>query len=58
MTFPKRYADTVVLITGGCTGIGAAAARRLASEGAHVVLMGRRKEPLEKVAGGFFGGGG
>ena len=39
------------LITGGGTGIGAAAARMLAAEGAKVSLVGRRKEPLDAVAG-------
>ena len=39
-----------VLITGGGTGIGAACARRLGSEGAQVVVMGRRRERLEMVA--------
>ena len=38
------------LITGGGTGIGAAAARALAAEGATVSLLGRRQEPLEAVA--------
>jgi NAD(P)-dependent dehydrogenase (short-subunit alcohol dehydrogenase family) len=38
------------LITGGGTGIGAATARMLASEGAKVTLLGRRREPLEAVA--------
>ncbi|GAB3742387.1 SDR family oxidoreductase [Amycolatopsis oliviviridis] len=40
----------VVAITGGGTGIGAAVARRYADEGAQVVVLGRRLEPLEKVA--------
>lgn len=40
----------VVVITGGGTGIGAATARRYAGEGAQVVLVGRRPEPLEAVA--------
>lgn len=40
-------------VTGGGTGIGAATARRLAAAGARVALMGRRREPLEKVARGL-----
>lgn len=40
----------VVVITGGGTGIGAATARRYAGEGARVVVVGRRREPLERVA--------
>jgi NAD(P)-dependent dehydrogenase (short-subunit alcohol dehydrogenase family) len=39
-----------ILITGAGTGIGAACARRLADEGAHLVLVGRRRGPLEEVA--------
>ncbi len=38
------------LITGGGSGIGAAAARMLANEGARVSLLGRRREPLDAVA--------
>ncbi len=38
------------LVTGGGTGIGAAAARMLAGQGARVSLVGRRREPLEAVA--------
>ena len=38
------------LITGGGTGIGAAAARMLAAEGAKLSLLGRRPDPLDAVA--------
>ena len=38
------------LITGGGTGIGAAAARLLAAEGAKLSLLGRRRIPLDAVA--------
>lgn len=40
-----------VVITGAGTGIGAACARLYAAEGANLVLIGRRHEPLEQVAG-------
>jgi NAD(P)-dependent dehydrogenase (short-subunit alcohol dehydrogenase family) len=40
----------VALVTGGGTGIGAAAARRFAEIGARVVITGRRQAPLEAVA--------
>lgn len=40
----------VVVITGGGTGIGAATARRYASEGETVVILGRRLALLEAVA--------
>lgn len=39
-----------VVITGAGTGIGAACARLYAAEGANLVLVGRRREPLEQVA--------
>ena len=38
------------LITGGGSGIGAAAARRLAADGWNVCVAGRRPEPLAEVA--------
>lgn len=38
------------LVTGGGSGIGAAAARALAAEGAKTTLLGRRREPIEAVA--------
>jgi NAD(P)-dependent dehydrogenase (short-subunit alcohol dehydrogenase family) len=39
-----------VVITGAGTGIGEACARRLAAQGANLVLIGRRREPLQRVA--------
>jgi NAD(P)-dependent dehydrogenase (short-subunit alcohol dehydrogenase family) len=40
----------IAIVTGGGSGIGAAAARALAAEGWTVVLAGRRREALEAVA--------
>jgi meso-butanediol dehydrogenase / (S,S)-butanediol dehydrogenase / diacetyl reductase len=45
-----RYHKKVAVITGSSAGIGAATARRLASEGAIVVVNGRRADKLEKFA--------
>jgi 3-hydroxybutyrate dehydrogenase len=39
------------LITGGGTGIGAATARQLSAAGAKITVTGRRREPLEAIAG-------
>jgi NAD(P)-dependent dehydrogenase (short-subunit alcohol dehydrogenase family) len=39
------------LITGAGTGIGAATAAALAADGVRVALVGRRREPLEEIAG-------
>lgn len=45
-----RFNDKVVIVTGAGSGIGAATARRFASEGALVVLAGRTKDKLDRVA--------
>jgi NAD(P)-dependent dehydrogenase (short-subunit alcohol dehydrogenase family) len=45
-----RLEGKVAIVSGGGTGIGAATARRFAAEGAHVVVTGRRPEPLRTVA--------
>ncbi len=46
----QPFANRVALITGGGTGIGAAIARRFTEAGGKVVLLGRRREPLDAVA--------
>jgi NAD(P)-dependent dehydrogenase (short-subunit alcohol dehydrogenase family) len=40
----------VAVVTGGGTGIGAAVAERFRAEGAQVVVVGRRRAPLDDVA--------
>lgn len=54
----KRFHDKVILITGASSGIGRACARQLASEGARVVLAGRRRERLDAVAAELHATGG
>ena len=44
-------ANKVALVTGGGSGLGAAIAAVLAGAGAHVMIAGRREEPLRAVAG-------
>src|SRR4051794_34054053 len=53
-----RLDGKVVWVTGGGSGIGEAAAMILATEGAAVVLTGRRAAPLEEVAGWIEAAGG
>jgi NAD(P)-dependent dehydrogenase (short-subunit alcohol dehydrogenase family) len=48
----------VVIVTGAGSGIGAATARRAGAAGARVVLVGRRPEPLDEVAGQIRSAGG
>jgi A-factor type gamma-butyrolactone 1'-reductase (1S-forming) len=45
----KRLQDKVVLVTGGSSGLGAAAARLLASEGAKIAIAARRRDKGEEV---------
>ncbi len=44
---PLKFAGKNVLITGSGTGIGQTIARKFAEEGANIIIMGRRKEPLD-----------
>ncbi len=48
----------VALVTGGGSGIGRSTALMLAAEGARVVVMGRRKEPLDAVVAEIRAAGG
>lgn len=53
-----QLAGKVAIITGASSGIGLAAAKIFASEGAKVVLGGRRQDALDAVAAEIAGGGG
>ena len=44
------FAGKTALITGSGTGIGLAIAKKFAGHGANVIILGRRKEPLESAA--------
>jgi NAD(P)-dependent dehydrogenase (short-subunit alcohol dehydrogenase family) len=45
-----KFQNKVVVITGSGTGIGKAIAIKFAENGANIVILGRRKEPLEEAA--------
>jgi NAD(P)-dependent dehydrogenase (short-subunit alcohol dehydrogenase family) len=45
-----KFQGKVVVITGSGTGIGKAIAVKFAENGASIVILGRRKEPLEETA--------
>ncbi|MDE1764876.1 MAG: SDR family NAD(P)-dependent oxidoreductase [Thaumarchaeota archaeon] len=45
-----KFQNKLVVITGSGTGIGKAIAIKFAENGANIVILGRRKEPLEEAA--------
>ncbi|MEO1198055.1 MAG: SDR family oxidoreductase [Pseudomonadota bacterium] len=48
-----RFTDTSVLVTGGTSGIGLETVRRLAGEGARLIVTGTNPERLDKVRAEF-----
>jgi short-subunit dehydrogenase len=57
-TLPDAVEGTITLITGGSSGIGEAAAKKIAAAGGEVVLVARTQENLDKVAAEIRGDGG
>jgi NAD(P)-dependent dehydrogenase (short-subunit alcohol dehydrogenase family) len=57
-TLNEAVEGRTILITGGSSGIGAAAAKKIAEAGGVVVLVARTQENLEKVANEIRGDGG
>jgi NAD(P)-dependent dehydrogenase (short-subunit alcohol dehydrogenase family) len=55
---PGLLAGKCALVTGGGSGIGAGIAKRLASQGAKVALVGRTQEKLDRVAAEIIATGG
>ncbi|HZC88104.1 MAG TPA: SDR family NAD(P)-dependent oxidoreductase [Nitrososphaera sp.] len=48
---PKlKFDGKTVVVTGSGTGIGQAIARKFAEQGANVIILGRRKEPLDQTS--------
>jgi NAD(P)-dependent dehydrogenase (short-subunit alcohol dehydrogenase family) len=54
----RRFEGKNVIVTGAGQGIGRAIVERFAAEGAEVLLIGRRRDPLEKAVQEIDAGGG
>ena len=46
----SKFQNKVALITGSGTGIGMTVAKKFVENGASVIILGRRKEPLEDTS--------
>lgn len=53
MEYKSNIKNKIILITGATSGIGEACARRFASEGARLILCGRRIDRLKKLSNEF-----
>ncbi|MGC0415697.1 SDR family oxidoreductase [Embleya sp. AB8] len=58
MSHPTPLAGRIAVVTGAAGGMGAATARLLAEQGAHVALLARRKDRLEDLAAELTAAGG
>jgi len=45
-----KFQDKIALITGSGTGIGKAIATKFVENGASVIILGRRREPLDETS--------
>jgi NAD(P)-dependent dehydrogenase (short-subunit alcohol dehydrogenase family) len=49
LKYSSNFAGKNIIITGSGTGIGQAIAKKFAENGANIIIMGRRKEPLDNT---------